>query len=232
MVESIKPHLWFTLYSLLKLGASKTAIKISTNDLAEETGASQQSASRHLRVLEGMGLIERDVGADGSHIRITNRGMAKLEAVLDELAWHIEGEESEVIRLEGAVVSGLFEGAYYISKEGYSKQIKDKLGFDPFPGTLNVMIKQGEMEKRGRIERRNGVILEGFREEDRAYGAARCYRLTIGGEVEGALIVAERSSHEDNVLEIIAPVYLRRELGLTDGDMVTLEFLPLRRSGA
>ena len=232
MTERLKPHLWFTLYSLLKLGASKTGIKISTTDLAEEMGGSQQSASRHLMVLEDLGLIEREVDSEGSRVQITNRGLGKLEEVMQELKWHIEGKESETIILEGVVVSGLFEGAYYISKEGYRKQIEEKLGFDPYPGTLNIMIKHDAMEKRNRILRRQGVHLEGFHEEDRAYGSARCYHLIIDGEVEGALIVAERSIHDDDILEIIAPVYLRRELNVVDGDMVTLEFVPLRRSDA
>lgn len=232
MTERLKPHLWFTLYSLLKLGASKTGIKISTTDLAEEMGGSQQSASRHLMVLEDLGLIEREVGSEGSRVQITNRGLGQLEEVMQELKWHIEGKESETIILEGVVVSGLFEGAYYISKEGYRKQIEEKLGFEPYPGTLNIMIKHDALEKRNRILRRQGVHLEGFQEEDRAYGSARCYHLIIDGEVEGALIVAERSIHDDDILEIIAPVYLRRELNVVDGDMVTLEFVPLRRSDA
>jgi CTP-dependent riboflavin kinase len=50
----------------------------------------------------------------------------------------------------------------------------------------------------------------------------------INDEIEGALIVAERSSHEYNVLEIISPHYLRRKMGLADGDRVKLIFIPIR----
>ncbi len=56
--------------------------------------------------------------------------------------------------------------------------------------------------------------------------------MTINGEVGGALIVAERSIHDYNVMEIISAVYLRRKLGLADGDKVRLSFAPLRRSAA
>jgi riboflavin kinase len=230
MAEQIKSHLWFTLYTLLKLGASKTDIKLSTTELAGKSDSSQQSASRHLRILEEMGLIKREVDAEGSKIKITNEGLRELEMVFEELKWHIEGREAEAITIKGVVVSGLFEGAYYISKEGYRSQIEEKLGFDPYPGTLNVRIKPDDMEKRKRIERRSGILLEGFKEEHRAYGSARCYHVIINGEIDGALIVAERSIHDDNILEIIAPVYLRRQLKIADGDPVTLEFVPLRRS--
>jgi len=76
LTERIKPHLWFTLYTLMKLGASKTPIRISTTQLSEEIGGSQQSASRHLQVLEREGLLERKISTGGSKVTITSAGLA------------------------------------------------------------------------------------------------------------------------------------------------------------
>jgi len=228
----LKPHLWFTLYTLLRLGAARNAVKLSTTDLSEILGGSQQSASRHLQLLEQMGFIHRRVGSEGSRVSITLEGVAELEEVLKELKWHLEGEEARTIEFTGTVVSGLFEGAYYISKEGYRRQILEKLGFEPFPGTLNVRIGHDDFEKRRRLESGPGVHLEGFKDGERTFGSANCYPVTVNGEVGGALIVAERSIHDYNVMEIISPVYLRRKLGLADGDGVRLSFVPLRRSAA
>ncbi len=229
MVE-IKPHIWFTLYTLLRLGASKNAVKISTTDLSKIMGGSQQSASRHLQILDKMGLIHRRIESGGSRVSVTVEGMAELDKVLQELKWHLEGKEASTIEFMGTVVSGLFEGAYYISKEGYRRQITEKLGFEPFPGTLNVRIMQDDLEKRRRLESGPGVHLEGFKDGQRAFGSANCYPVTINDEVQGALIVAERSIHDYNVMEVISPIYLRRKLGLADGDKVRLSFVPLRRS--
>ena len=67
-----------------------------------------------------------------------------------------------------------------------------------------------------------GVKLEGFKVEERAFGGARCYPLIVNGEVEGALIVADRTSYDLSVMEIISPVNLRKSLGLEDGDTVTI----------
>ena len=213
----------------MKLGASKTPIRISTTQLSEEIGGSQQSASRHLQVLEKEGLIERTISTDGSKITVTPAGLAELDLVLQELKWHLEGKEIETIILEGEVVSGLFQGAYYISKEGYQRQIKHKLGFEAFPGTLNVKIKEEEYNKRQKLERGPSIRLEGFKDEERAFGAARVYPCIINDE-EGALIVAERSSHDYSIMEIISPHYLRRKMELADGDKIKVAFLPLRRS--
>jgi len=230
LTERLKPHLWFTLYTLMRLGATKSPVRISTTELSHVMGGSQQSASRHLQTLEKKGLIERSVEHGGSRVKVTGRGLGELDLALQELKWHLEGKEANAIELEGTVVSGLFEGAYYISKEGYRSQIEDKLGFDPFPGTLNVRIREEDYEKRRQLERMPSIRLEAFKDGERSFGACLCYPLIVNDEVDGALIVAERSIHDFNIMEVVAPIYLRRHLGLADGDKVRLSFLPLRRS--
>jgi riboflavin kinase len=214
----------------MKLGASKTSIRISTTDLSSIMGGSQQSASRHLQLLESEGLLERSTDSNGTKVRINHKGVAELDYVLQELKWHLEGKEANAIEIEGIVISGLFEGAYYIAKEGYLHQIQEKLGFKPFLGTLNVRIANEDLEKRHRVEKGSSIQLEGFKNGERSFGGARCYPLTVNDEADGALIVADRSIHDENVLEVISPLYLRRQLRLADGDKVKLSFLPLRRS--
>ena len=216
----------------MKLGATKTSIKISTTQLSDEIGGSQQSASRHLQLLESEGMIERSITSEGSRVKITGHGEAELDLVLKELKWYLEGKEAQAIEFEGEVVSGLFEGAYYISKEGYHRQIVEKLGFEPFPGTLNVRIVEEDYDRRRRLERGEFIRLEGFKDGERSFGAAHCFPCLINDEVEGALIVAERSIHDYGVMEIISPHYLRRKMELADGDKVRVSFLPLRRSDA
>jgi len=75
----LKPFLWFTLYELLRLGAGKGAVRVSTGRLAGLMGLSQQSASRHLRLLEESGLITRRVDSGGTLINLTGEGKGKLE---------------------------------------------------------------------------------------------------------------------------------------------------------
>lgn len=220
----MKPHLWYTLFQLLKLGAASMSIRTSTSELSKVLGCSQQSASRHLHLLKEMGLIERRIEQRGSLIKITPKGSKELESVYQDLKYFMFGEPSKPLVIQGVVVSGLYQGGYYISKEGYHKQIKDKLGFEAFPGTLNIKIKPEDYDKRKTLETRPAVVLEGFEDEDRAYGRCKCYPLLINGEVEGALIVADRTIHEPDIMEIISPVYLRKNLALTDGDQVTVVF--------
>ena len=185
-------------------------------------GVSQQSASRRLLLLEGLGLVVRRGGAGGGVIRVSREGLGRLEGVYFGLREGLEGGAGELV-FEGAVFSGMFQGGYYISQPGYRDQIRELLGFDPFPGTLNVRLVGDYLGSRRVLEGWPAVVLEGFRVEDRAFGGARCYRLLVDG-VEGALIVADRTGYDLSVMEVIAPVDLRERLGLEDGDLVRLTF--------
>lgn len=220
----IKPHLWFTLFELLSLGAAVRPVRISTTELSARMGCSQQSASRHLRLLELQGLVSRRIGSDGSLIRITGDGRKALEEVYFTLRRQIDVPVGELFALEGTVFSGLYQGAYYVSQEGYRRQIVEKLGFDPYPGTLNLRIGEEEMEARRRLDSIPGVHIDGFRGVERAFGGARCYPVLVNGEVEGAVVVAERTSYDLSVIEVIAPVSLRERFGLEDGDTVRVTY--------
>lgn len=217
----LKPTLWFTLYTLLRIGSGARAVKISTTQLAEILGISQQSASRHLRSLERLSMIKREIEKDGSLIHINRKGMEALNSVYHHLRRRLDEVAEEAFVFEGVVFSGLWEGRYYISREGYREQIREKLSFEPYPGTLNIRLRtKTDLERREQLERLPGVEIKGFKTEDRSFGGAKCYPALINDEVEGALIIAERSGYDRTVMELIAPVNLRKRLGLRDGDIV------------
>ena len=228
----LKPFLWFTLYSLLDLGAGSRPVKVSTTELSAVLGCSQQSASRHLKLLEDIGLVQRRIRANGSIVKVTDEGIRVLEEVFHGLKRHLEGVEAEALVFEGVVFSGLYEGAYYMRQGDYLDQIRDKLGFDPYPGTLNLRLGEADVERRRQLEQLPAIFLEGFRDHERAFGSARCYPAVVNDEVEGALIVAERTAYDLSVMEVISPVYLRRHLGLEDGDTVKVSISSPRRSSS
>ncbi len=220
--EGPSPYLWFTLFELLLLGAASGAVGISTTRLAGLLGCSQQSASRHLKLLEEMGLVSRRLGASGSLVGITGAGLDALSEVYFAMKGRIEGSGEGTLVFEGVVFSGMSQGSYYVSQPFYREQLREKLGFDPFLGTLNLRLGEGYLEQRRVLEGWPAIRIEGFRSEDRAFGGGRCYPLLVNDEVEGALVVADRTAYDLSVMEVIAPVNLRERLGLEDGDTVRL----------
>ncbi|MEM1582180.1 MAG: DUF120 domain-containing protein [Candidatus Bathyarchaeia archaeon] len=216
---------FFLLYKLAEMGALNKIIKVSTILLAKEIGLSQQSASRLLIDLERKGLIQRTVSREGSFIKITNAGEDYLRRIYLGLNAILEGKPQS-ITIEGRVFSGLGEGAYYVSKEEYRRQFVEKLGFDPYPGTLNLkIIGEENIRLRNELDVYPGIEIGGFRNRNRTYGAVKCFHAIICGKERGAVIFAFRSHYGRDVLEVIAPVYLRDQLGLKDGDKVKIEII-------
>jgi len=224
-------HVWRHLYTLLKLaemGAHRRTAKISTEYLAEKLEISQQTASRYLIELERKGWIQRTITPEGSLIKIDDKGTRELQKLYSNLRFLIEAAYPPSVTLEGTVFTGLGEGAYYISKEHYRKQFIEKLGFDPYPGTLNLKLTTDyDLKTHTELEAYPAIEIQGFKNEDRTFGLVKCYPATIGNKVKGALISALRGHYDSSVVEIIAPVCLRKHLNLKDGYKVKVEVLTL-----
>jgi riboflavin kinase len=205
-----------TLKRLALMGANREQVSLSSSIFATSLGMSPQTAARRLSSLEEDGYITRVVTPEGQRVRITEKGMKCLKSEYQDYCRVFEKGEAP---LKGKVVTGLGEGQYYISLEGYRQQFNEKLGFDPYPGTLNIRLTEPFVQAE-----HEAVNISGFKGENRTFGGCKCYPVRIKG-VRGAIIRPDRTSYPPNLIEIIAPIKLRQSLGLQDGDEVevTLE---------
>ena len=219
---------FFTLYKLAEMGARSRTIKVSTEYLSEKMGVSQQTASRNLIELDKKAWIKRTITPEGCLIKITETGVAELKKLYSNLRLIMEAAYPPSVTLEGVLFTGLGEGAYYVTRDKYRKQFMEKLGFDPYPGTLNLKLtSEYDTKARSELETYPGIEIEGFKNESRTFGNVRCYPVVINNKMKGAVIFALRSHYNSSVLEIIAPTYLRSQLKLKDGHKVKVEVLIL-----
>lgn len=116
----------------------------------------------------------------------------------------------------GKILSGLGQAQYFLTREGYSRQFMEKLGFVPFPRTLNVLLKGPFPAEHEAIK------IEGFSEEGRTFGECRCYPIKLNG-MQAAVVRPDKSRYPPELIEIIALVQLRRALGLEDVDPFRIE---------
>ena len=127
------------------------------------------------------------------------------------------------IVVKGRIVTGIGVGSRFIGMEWVREQILEKLGFDPYVGTLNVrMDEETSRRYHSLLEGREGIPLEPL---DERYHRGKCYRSRINDRVDGAIIVPIVPDYPADIMEIIAPVNLREILGLQDGSEVTVEIL-------
>ena len=116
------------------------------------------------------------------------------------------------IALKGRVFSGGGTGSLFVNLSWAKKQFKEKLGFSPYPGTLNLQLSSGTNVEELR-DATKGIKIkspEGFHE-------GRCFKALIMKKLWGAVVVPEVPAYPHNLLEILAPVNLREALGLKDG---------------
>jgi len=213
-----------TLKVLALAGALDGESKVSCSGLAGKLDMSNQTASRRLQDLEDADLLEREIVGDGQWVSITRDGESLLQR---EYAHYQRIFEAQIgVTLTGTLTSGMNEGGHYITLPGYMRQFEQKLGYEPFAGTLNVELDAESVRARARMDALDPIEIEGWEDDERTYGPAFCYPTTIefpAGTYERAHVIApERTHHDDDQLELIAPAKLRERFDADDGDLLTI----------
>lgn len=215
----MRPILLKTLKILALQGGTRHSVHISSTELAKKLEISQQSASRHIINLEKKGYIQKKYAQGGQIVNINDKGLAILRKEFTEYGL-IFGTERN-IEMVGTLETGLGEGGYYISKEGYMKQFDKKLKWKPFKGTFNLRLNDDEVPKIEAMKAAEGILIEGFEEEGRTFGKAWIFKCTLetdkGEIVKDCAIISPKRTHYKRVVEIISPTFLRKDLGAEDG---------------
>ena len=226
MTELKVQHI-LTLTQLISRGARYNFVSITTTSLGKSIKKSQQSASKHLLELEQDGFIERIINRRTSSVRITSRGYFELIKLSSILKSSLDSFPS-FVELKGILVSGMGEGAYYMSLKGYTKQFKSKINYIPFPGTLNVKLQKKEhIEASQQFRTLNGITIKGFLDDKRTYGWAKCFKSKLNNSINCELIVLERTHHDNSIIELISKTNLRKTAKLKDGSKLTIR-IPIK----
>ena len=129
--------------------------------------------------------------------------------------------KNEAIVLKGTLIKGLGEGAYFMSMEHYKKEIKKKLGFDAFPGTLNIKIVKNQYDL---IKKIKPIKIIGYKKDGKIFGGASCYKARIKG-ISGAIIIPDINKHKKDITEFIAAVHVKSKLKVRNGCKINMELL-------
>ena len=212
-----------TLSYLLSKGAKHNFVTITTSSLGKSIKKSQQAASKHLLELEQNHFVERVISGRNISVRITPKGyseMVKLSAILQK---SLDSSPS-FVELKGTLVSGMGEGAYYMGLKGYTRQFKSKIGYVPFPGTLNVRLdKKIHQEAIKQFETLEGVKIKSFSDGKRTYGWVKCFAAKLNNSIDCELIILERTHHDGSIVELISEVCIRESGKLKDGSKVMIK---------
>ena len=211
-----------TLVFLLSKGAKYNYVTITTSSLGKNIKKSQQSASKHLMELEQNNFIKRIISGRNISVKITSKGFSEMVKLSTVLQNSLDSSPSS-LELEGTLVSGMGEGAYYMGLKGYTKQFKTKIGYVPFPGTLNVRLDQKiHQEAVKHLEALDGIKIKSFSDGKRTYGWVKCFSAKINNSIDCVLILLERTHHDDSIIEIISNLCIRKVGKLKDGSKISI----------
>ena len=130
----------------------------------------------------------------------------------------MSGEE-----LLGRLASGSGQGKHFTRLDWARRQFLDKLGIDPFPGTINLIVDDWEsMKVWNRLKGTPGVRIDNPNDGPHDCDA-RCNPVSIDGLIDGAIVLPEVAGYSPVQIEIIAAMGVRDALDIDDGDSLRLE---------
>ena len=154
------------------------------------------------------------------------------------------------MELRGNVSSGLGRAQVFMAQEHYQSQFQELLGREVWPGTLNVQVSGEHFSKYVALRNCSGIDtldidsdvkaqsesndvstinahrIRGFLREGRSFGGATAFLAILRNSdsdegIECAILIPDLTRHED-VVEVIAGVFLRESCSLVDGDTVSI----------
>jgi riboflavin kinase len=121
------------------------------------------------------------------------------------------------VKLSGRVFSGQGEGEKFLELPWVKCQIKAKLGFIPYHGTLNIRLSEESAERRKLLEKSASIRVS----PAEGYCSGKIFKALVG-VLECAVVIPEVAGYPPDVLELVAPVNLREKFKLADGDKITV----------
>lgn len=222
-MSELKIQHLITLTELLSKGAKNNFIPITTSTLGKNIHKSQQAASKHLLELEEGGFISRIMSGRKVSVKLTQKGFDQISDLYSLLKNSLESIPS-TIDLSGVLVAGMGEGKYYMSLKGYTKQFVQKIGYIPFPGTLNVKLdKKEHVESLRQLNNLDGTKIDGFSDGKRTYGWVKCFACKLNDKVDAQLIMLERTHHDLSTIELISKFEIRKKLALKSGSPISIK---------
>ncbi len=134
-------------------------------------------------------------------------------------------------KITGFVFTDLGQGASFMGLEWVQRVIRERVGFAPHPGTLNLRLESPEEMELWKDLRMSlkGVDVP---PAEASFCHARCFLARIEGPSGGqrdikmvAVLVPEVDNYPPDKLEVIASFHIKETLDIKDGDRLTIEFM-------
>jgi len=121
------------------------------------------------------------------------------------------------IELVGRVFAGRGEGTEFLKLPWVGAQTEQKLGFKPYPGTLNLKLSQDSAKLRKLIAGNKRLKIY----PSSGYCEGLLFKACIA-DLECGVVIPQVENYPNDVIEVISWLNLREKLQLRDGSQVTI----------
>jgi riboflavin kinase len=116
------------------------------------------------------------------------------------------------LSFRGRVFSGKGEGKKFMALPWVEKQMREKLGFTPYQGTLNIRLDRNSLALKEKLKKAPHLEIV----PEKGYCRAELIKAKITG-LDCAIIVPFVPKYPPDEMEVISPFFLRQRLRLSDG---------------
>jgi len=127
----------------------------------------------------------------------------------------------EMMVIEGFVARGLGEASKFTQLDWVRRQLVALAGIDPYPGTVNLTLRDDGSRQRWRTWR--GLPGHAVEPADAAFCRARCYPVRIEDRIPAAVVLPEVAGYPDDKVELVAALPVCRTLEICEGALVKIE---------
>ncbi len=129
-------------------------------------------------------------------------------------------------KLVGRLATGIGLGKTFTRLDWSRRQFVDRVGIDPYPGTVNVIIDDPEsIPVWVRLKKTDGIHMDNPNNGPLDCDA-KCWFVSIEAgraqAIKGAIVLPLVDGYPSAQVEVVASVGIREEARIEDGDTVTL----------
>jgi riboflavin kinase len=125
------------------------------------------------------------------------------------------------ILLKARYIKGFDKARYFMRLEPYKDIFRRYLGKDPFEGTFNIKVQN--ISYKDLVNKcKNTMMIPDFHYNGRILGGLYIWRGEMKDLGEILVIRPFRSSHEEDVLEIVSDKFISKSLDVKPGDLIEL----------
>jgi len=123
--------------------------------------------------------------------------------------------------IDGQLVRGLGQASGFTQIDWVRRQLIELAGIDPYPGTVNLALRDDA--NRTRWRRWREAPGHPMAPADAGFCSAQCYPVSIDGRVPAAIVLPQVADYPEDKVELVAALSVREHLKLEEGLPVRVE---------